>query len=93
MKTEKSTSYLVRWRLLVTLTRTDQTEIWRQKLIRVGFEQKRWRGLRNIKYMPDDVEHHFIAFCQLYKHNSRLVLGSSQNHPRDFSKFQSSNYK
>lgn len=28
---------------------------------RVRFEQKRWRGLRNIKCMPDDVEHHFIA--------------------------------
>lgn len=87
MKTEKSTLCLVKEgerRLLVTLTRTDQMEFWRQKLIRVRFEQKRWRGLRNIKCMPDDVEHHFIAFCQLHKHNSHLGLEVKPKPPKGF---------
>lgn len=77
----------------MTFPRTNLMEFWRQKLIRVGFKQRRWRGGIKTKYMPDDVEHPFIAFCHLYKHSSHLVLGSSQDYPRNFSNFQSSNDK
>lgn len=78
-KTEKLFD-LVMWRSLVTLRRTNLVGFCRQKLLRVGFKQKEWRDSRNTKYMSDDVEHCFIAFCHLYQHNIHLV--SKLSHER-----------
>lgn len=55
------------WKSLVTLTGTNLMEFWRQELIRVGFQQRGWKGSRDTKYMPGDVNTIWLLICHLNK--------------------------